>query len=212
MIIVITLGFDEKFALRAVSRRGLKDEDEVMVLVPKPIDERSERVFQNFKTILEKAFQNPTVRRADIETRNFSKAITEIIEVFSKRVSEKFLINLSGGLRALILETLLSASILNLNAEVEVELEDSSTTISFPLEWCHLPKLDQASLRILQALELEQLRLSDIVKLCKISKSTAWRKLRRLCEKGILKIDQKNVYSITPFGRIIKASIIKDVQ
>ncbi|MEM3404145.1 MAG: CRISPR-associated CARF protein Csa3 [Nitrososphaeria archaeon] len=206
MIVVVTLGFDEKFALRAVSRRGMRDEDEVVTLIPKPVDERSERVFQSFKTILEKAFHNPTVNRADIEVRDFSKGIIEIINAFSRKKNNRFLINLSGGLRALILETLLAASILKLDAIIEVEFEDSSNIVSFPLKWCHLKEIDSKSLKILEVLDKESLKLSEIVQKCGTSKTTAWRKLRILCENGVLDLVEGN-YELTEFGKIIKASL-----
>ncbi|MEM4649771.1 MAG: CRISPR locus-related DNA-binding protein, partial [Candidatus Bathyarchaeia archaeon] len=61
MIIVITLGFDEKFALRAITRRGLKPEDEIIIVTSKPSDERTEKAFQNFTTILKKVFLNPKI-------------------------------------------------------------------------------------------------------------------------------------------------------
>jgi hypothetical protein len=42
MIIVVTIGFEEKFALRAVTRRGATENDEIVVLMAKDGDERSE--------------------------------------------------------------------------------------------------------------------------------------------------------------------------
>ncbi len=201
MIIVITLGFDEKFALRAVSRRGLKPEDEVIILIPKPTDERVERAFRNFDEILKKAFQNPKVSKVYVEVRDFNKALREIIKAFIERKESHFLINLSGGLRILILETFISSLLLNLDAEIEIEIEDFSGLISFPLKISYPLVLDKKDIKILNVLKINPSDLSKIAKETKISKTTAWRRIKKLQEKNLIKRDREK-YSLTEFGTL----------
>lgn len=203
MIIVTTLGFDEKFALRAIGRRGLKPDDEVIVFIPKPTDERVERAFQNFDGILKKAFQNPKISKVYIEVGDFNKALQEIIKAFIEKRESNFLINLSGGLRALILETFISTLLLNLNAEIEIEFEDFSGLISFPLKICYPFTLDKKDLKILNILKNNTYDLSKISKETGISKTTVWRRLKKLQERNIIKIDEKK-YSLTEFGHLIR--------
>jgi CRISPR-associated protein Csa3 len=199
MIIVVTLGFDEKFALRAVSRRGLRPEDEVVILIPKPTDERVGRALQNFEEILRKAFQNPKISKVYVEVRDFNKALQEIIKAFIKRKESHFLINLSGGLRILILETFISTLLLNLDAEIEIEIEDFSGLISFPLKISYPFALDKKDVKILNVLKINQSDLSKIAKEIGISKTTVWRRLRKLQERNLIKTDGKK-YSLTEFG------------
>ncbi|MEM2178968.1 MAG: CRISPR-associated CARF protein Csa3 [Candidatus Methanomethylicaceae archaeon] len=202
MIIVTTLGFDEKFALRAISRRGLKPDDEVIVLMPKPTDERVERAFQNFDEILKKAFQNPKISKVYVEVKDFNKALQEIIKAFIEKRNSKFLINLSGGLKVLILETFISFLLLNPNADIEIEFEDFSGLISFPLKICYPLILDKKDLKILNVLKNNPCDLSRISKETGISKTTVWRRLKKLQERNFIKIDERK-YSLTEFGHLI---------
>jgi len=201
MIIVITLGFDEKFALRAITRRGLKPEDEVLIVMPKPSDERAERAFQNFTNILEKAFQKPKITRINIEARKLDEAFSTLFQEFLKRRSFKFVINLSGGLRALITEVLISALILKIYGEVEIELEDFSGLISFPLEILHSLNLDEVDKVLLSSIEGEE-NFSTISRKLNISKTTVWRRTKNLQKLGIIK--QNHKISLTKLGSMLK--------
>ncbi|MBS7657617.1 MAG: CRISPR-associated CARF protein Csa3 [Candidatus Bathyarchaeia archaeon] len=202
MIIVITLGFDEKFALRAITRRGLKPEDEIIIVTSKPSDERTEKAFQNFTTILKKVFLNPKISRIDVEVKKFDNAVSTLTKEFLKRKTSKFILNLSGGLRALIMEVLVSATLLNISGEVEVELENFSGMISFPLEILHIPELDNTDRMLLTSINVnEEFSLSKLSKKLNISKTTTWRRIKKLQRLNIINKD-KNY--LTELGSIIK--------
>jgi CRISPR-associated protein Csa3 len=201
MIIIITLGFDEKFALRAITRRGLKPEDEILIVMSKPFDERAEKAFQNFTNILEKAFQKPKITRINVEAKKLDEAISTLLQEFLKRREVKFVINLSGGLRALITEVLISALILKINGEVEVELEDSSGLISFPLEILYSLNLDEVDKVLLNSIKGEE-NFSTISRKLNISKTTVWRRIKRLQKLGVIK--QNHKISLTKLGFMLK--------
>lgn len=74
--------------------------------------------------------------------RNPEVALTEIAKGILKYKGEEIILSLSGGPRMMILETLITTNSLGMDAEVEAELEDSSTVISFPLKLLSSIKLN----------------------------------------------------------------------
>ncbi|MEM3871807.1 MAG: CRISPR-associated CARF protein Csa3 [Nitrososphaeria archaeon] len=201
MILVITLGFDEKFALRSVARRGLRSDDEVLIILPKPVDERAEKAYVHFSEILSKMFQNLKIIRFEVDCRNFLDSLVELVKVFREKMGEKFVFCLSGGFRALILEVLLAANFLGLDGDVEVEFEDSSSVISFPLRWCKNVVLDDVGKRILVGVRDGVDTVSGLVRFTGLSKVTVWRKVRTLESGGFLERRGK-VYALTGLGLI----------
>lgn len=201
MILVITLGFDEKFALRSVARRGLRSDDEVLIILPKPVDERAEKAYVHFSEILSKMFQNLKIIRFEVDCRNFLDSLVELVKVFREKMGEKFVFCLSGGFRALILEVLLAANFLGLDGDVEVEFEDSSSVISFPLRWCKNVVLDDVGKRILVGVRDGVDTVSGLVRFTGLSKVTVWRKVRALESGGFLERRGK-VYALTGLGLI----------
>ncbi len=205
MIYVITLGFDEKFALRAIARRGLKEGDSVWVILSQPVDERAERAFNHLSEILNKMFNNLEIKHFKIEPRDLVQALLKLCEIFNTRKNDKFILILSGGFRALIIETMLTATLLKLNAEIDIEFEDSSSIISFPLKMNQPIEINDIEKRILKELKENPLTLSKLVVKTGLNKTTLWRIVKRLVESGYLKVD-KNTYSLTELG-VIAVSI-----
>lgn len=200
LIYLITLGFDEKFALRALIRRGLGHDDEVLAVMARPSDERAEKAYRQLTEILRRIFQHKRTSRIDIDPRDFPHCLKDLIEALAPSIKEKHVLVLSGGFRALILETLLAATMLNLQAEVEVEFEDSSTTITFPLKWVTPLNLEDDELNILKY-AANTPTLSGLTKEVGLSKSTVWRKIKKLQELGILNYNGKEV-SPTELGNL----------
>ncbi len=201
MIFVITLGFDEKFALRAIVRRGLRVDDEVLVILPKPVDERAERTFMHFNEILSRMFHNLRISHFEVDARSFLDSLVELVNVFKERRGGKFVFCLSGGFRALILEVLLAASFLGLDGDVEVEFEDSSSVVSFPLKWCRPIVLDDVEKKILAGVRDGFDTVSGLVKATGLSKVTVWRKVKFLESMGFLE-RRGRVYVLTGLGLI----------
>jgi CRISPR-associated protein Csa3 len=208
MIIVVTLGFEEKFALRAVTRRGAKENDEIVVLMAKDSDERSERAFENFCDVIEKAFQKIKVSRIDVEVKNFSEATKKLIGEFLARKGNDFVVNLSGGFRLLGIEVLLAAILTKVNAKIELELENSSAVIEFPIKWIQLD-MDEKDKKILATLSEGNASLLEISKRTKLSRVTTWRRINKLINYGTISYNNsENKYSITEYGKIF-LSLVK---
>jgi CRISPR-associated protein Csa3 len=203
MILVMTLGFDEKFALRAIFRRGLRSGDRVIFVVPEDEDPRADRAFSTIQQIVFRSVPEVSVERFRIPVRDFPKAVSLIrrLALSLLRSGEKVVLNLSGGQRIAILEVL--AGFLSCGAgevEVEVESEDSSTLATFPLIMMTNIGLDHEDVNILKILTQAPRRFNEIQSAAGISKSSTWRRLKKLMDLGLVeKVDNK--YKLTELGQ-----------
>jgi len=199
----MTLGFDEKFALRAIFRRGLRAGDKVIFVVPEDEDPRAEKAFSTFQQIIFRSIPEVSVERFRIPVRDFPKAVSLIrnLALSLLRSGEKVVLNLSGGQRIAILEVL--AGFLSCgasNVEVEVESEDSSTLATFPLIMMTSIELDHEDTNILKILTQSPKRFSEIQSAAGISKSSTWRRLKKLVNLGLVeKVNDK--YKLTGLGQ-----------
>ena len=202
MIFVITLGFDEKFALRAIFRRGLRAGDKVILVVPENEDPRAEKAFSTLQQFVFRSVPEVSVERFRIPAKNFPKAVSLVRKLASNllRSGEKVVLNLSGGQRMVILEVLagfLSHGVSDI--EVEVESEDSSAIATFPLTMMTNIGLDHEDLEILKALAHSPMKFTQIYSELSISKSSAWRRLKKLIKLGLVKKLNKT-YILTELG------------
>jgi CRISPR-associated protein Csa3 len=203
MILVMTLGFDEKFALRAIFRRGLRVDDKVIFVVPEDEDPRAEKAFSTLRQVVFKSIPEVSVERFKIPVREFPKAVSLIRKLALNllRSGEKVVLNLSGGQRIVILEVL--AGFLSCGAidvEVEVESEDSSTLAVFPLMMMANIELDHEDIRILGVLAQSPRKFSEVYLTVGLSKSSAWRRLKKLID---LRLVEKagDRYRLTDLGQ-----------
>lgn len=201
-VIVASLGFEERFLLRAVVRRGVRESDKIVVFMPERGDPRGEKAFQTLRELVEKAFPQVEVVRHEVNIQDFYGAVSMIKGILSGLALEgNLVLNLSGGQRLLILEILAAALSLGINAELEVETEDSSSCISVPLKVMRPLELDNVDREILRrAAETGEVRLKDLEYL-NVPKATLWRKLNRLAEEGLLEKD-RDKYKLSDLGRV----------
>ncbi len=140
-LFVCTLGFDEKFAIRSFTRHGLEIMDKVLLFTAKPINERVEKAYsiiRSFITFHHKAL----VELYAVTLDSFSKSVRDIRLKLTEELKngnyDKVIVNLTGGLRALVLATytaflLLPNDVLSgREVIIEVEFEDSSRLILIP--------------------------------------------------------------------------------
>jgi len=202
MILLVTLGFDEKFALRAIFRRGLRAGDKVIFVVPEDEDPRAEKAFSTIQQIIYRSIPEVSIERFRVPVKEFSKAVSLMrkLALSLLRSGEKIVLNLSGGQRIVILGVL--AGFLSCGAsdvEVEVESEDSSALATFPLMIMENIKLDHEDIRILEVLAKSPKRFGEVHSVVGISKSSAWRKLKKLTDLGLIeKVDEE--YRLTELG------------
>lgn len=218
--IILTLGFDEKFAIRALMRAAPLKGDKVVVFVPAFRDNRADEALNSLKKFCS------TIGVTMLETREvpvteLESAIATIYRTLLQELKEgrRLCFNLSGGMRALILETLAAALAAAKSApdtKIEVELENLTGKVDFTLRHFALSppgSLDLDILTCIKGLEAagQPASLSSILSMIvsrmgeKIPRSTLYRRLTSLVEQGYLKLERRGravVYSLTELGRV----------
>lgn len=206
LMIVITLGFEEKFALRCVLRSGVSPGDRILVLTSKNGSNRSNKAFILFKQVISEIFPEILIKKFEIDVKDFYSSVSKIREIIlsHSKPSEKVILNISGGQRILIVELLSAAiSIGSKDYYIEIETEDSSKVVQVPLTMMLPSNIDDIDRKILREVELHSkgISLSELCKKTNMSKSTVWRRLDKMCKLGLVSRDAGRKYRITNVGR-----------
>jgi CRISPR-associated protein Csa3 len=199
----LTIGFDERFAIRALMRAGIGGGDRVLVFVAEPMEERAERCLKLFREFVSKYVEDVNLKIVEVKVGDFSSAVLRMkraLEDFVKGADEVVL-NLSGGMRALILEALSAAVLLELDLTVEVELENLRGLIAFPLRLLGAESLSREEIRILSVLVEAggELDLSEVSEMSSMPRSSVHKRLRRLVERGLVeakRVGRRMLYSV----------------
>jgi len=138
-VVLLTLGFEEKFAVRALVRRGLEVGD-LVVLITGPIIDKVAKAINYVREFL-KYFEGVDIEVFEVtEVHKFTQAVPKIKELVKELLSkyDLVIVNLSGGMRVLIIEVLIAIMLLpkELKSRVIIELdtEDSKATVEIPRE------------------------------------------------------------------------------
>ena len=144
------------------------------------------------------------VEEHSIKYFDFFGALQQIINILNDKREFDFIINLGGGLRILDFEILSAFTILRRNAKIEVEPE---TFVGGPVEFevrdLIPPPLDDVSIEILKGVRENTFKLEEITDAIGISRTTVWRKLKKLEEDSFVSRIGNSMYSITPKGNLI---------
>jgi CRISPR-associated protein Csa3 len=191
MIITYTFGFDERFAFRSLLRRGLGGSDKVAVLVPsnRP-DEKSENALSSLDNFVKRYVNGEGVMRYEIEIDDFYVAVTIIAGLFRSWAERPIILNLSGGMRLLIVETLVAAVYCGIPIKVEMETEDGKTFTEFETPDLLPVRLDELDIEILKTLSNVKLTLKFLAEALQVAKPTAWRRVKKLQELGLVELER----------------------
>ena len=137
VVVLLTLGFEEKFAVRALVRRGLEVGD-LVVLVTDPIIDKVAKVINYVKEFL-KYFEGIDIQVFEVsEVHEFTQAISKIKGLIKELLDkyEYMIINLSSGMRALVVEVLMATTLLPKELKeriiVELDTEDGKAIVEIP--------------------------------------------------------------------------------
>ncbi|QIW23753.1 CRISPR locus-related DNA-binding protein [Sulfolobus sp. S-194] len=191
MILVVTLGFDEKFQIRALMRRFT--DLEKVIIVGSFDDERAKKALESFESVLKSAQVNYEL--VEVDPHDFYDTIITITrKIINNNKGRRFVLNISGGMRILIIEVLFAFIFSGLEAEVEIESEDFNTVVSFRLSDMYPVHLTQDHLRILMSIKDGYTSVNSIHLRINLSLSTTWRRLKELREMGL--IDDENKLTV----------------
>ncbi len=197
-LLVSALGFDEKFLIRALWRRGAKEINAVLVVVPTD-DEKGRNALQSFINFAKSI--NISVDVVEVEPKDFVGSVIEIANAVRHSPHSRFILNLSSGMRVLNYEILTAFLLLNLDAEIEVELENQDGVVTWRIKDMTWAELDEDDKEIIRKVFRGDSSISELARDLKKSTSTVWRRVNRLIEQGYL-MRESNGLTLTAKGRI----------
>ena len=192
--LILTLGFDEKFCYRAILRHGIKEGDKI-ILITAGLVEKVKKAYEWIKAFVERSY-DVEVRLIQIDVKDFTKAIREVMHILDEFKGYNLIVNLSGGMRALAVIMLLALMIKPIrNVKLEIELEDFSGLIEIPQHLLRIHEIRQnLTDEKIEILKLIAQGLKDVKSLSKALKkdvSTIRRHISSLEELGLVEVEKR---------------------
>lgn len=207
MIITATLGFDERPVLHAVSEAGFHNIEKIYLIRPQEDDPRAVKAVSEIKKIaVLSGLRDEDVISFRVEVRDFWGAVVLINKLYREiisSVSDKMILCLSGGFRALVLEAYTAYILLSMEdraktvLRIDLETGDYRILIS-GVEIITGMDISRNELEVLKTLSaMGGLTLSEISNILVKPVSTIHRVLKKLLEKKYV-VKKNNKYYITP--------------
>lgn len=214
--LVMTLGFEPGplvSAIAAHASRGFEPGAEVIVLTPSFEDERAERAWRQLQDIfgmMKLEDFGVKLHKITIELEEFSSAVLQVKELFSKLMNKVMSISLTGGMRALVLAVFVAYLLTDWSyvPDVEVFLEGRSMALRVPKLAAALgPRVNKRRLRVLEVMRLNTIyNIDDLCGFLSKDRSTTYRYLKELAGIGLVeKIDSG--FKITDLGLMLKKAM-----
>ena len=223
-LFVFTLGFEEKYVVRMLTRHSVEHED-LLLAITGPRTPMSERAIRTLADFLSK-YYGSSVGLEVVET-NPAAGFGELVETIHDEVSRRLprfdnaLFNLSGGMRTICLAALVAAQILSIShpgkVSVELETEDSSIVIPLPPAVLLLPRavreLTSEKVAVLSQLFTPSTAKAVAAKLAR-DESSVRRHLAALASLGLVRPrgERPRKYVATPVGRALVRALSRGEQ
>ena len=216
-LFILTIGFEEKFAIRMITRHGLDIGDKLLIITG-PIIDKVEKTITFLKDFIAKYYG----KEIELEVyqvkpeEEFNWNLLRILERLSHETEryDKIIVNLSGGMRILNLltytATILLATKIRNKLTVELETEDSKALIRIPVETMitltTAKTLTKEKIQILKLLQGEPLTVKQLAHKLEKDQSTIRRHIQDLISLGLVKpitLQKPMRYQVTPQSRIV---------
>jgi len=213
--IIAPLGFDIRPVIRAMMDSGFANLKEVYLIVPKgEKDQRVETALSEVKKVAQLGGLNE-LKKVEVEYNDFFQAILSIRKLIdSISISgEKIIVSLGGGMRVLDTEILIACMIAADFQQKRLQVfiypePEKGTRMSFTVQdVTTISNLHREEFRLLNAIkEMRYGSITSISEKLKIPKSTAWKRINKLVEMGLVR-EEKRKYALTELGeRVVEAN------
>jgi len=220
MLYIITLGFDEKFAVRAIVSKGLTRDDSVLVIIPESSanysQDKADTALRNLKKFIQTVQPEVKINEVKIDFKKVSKAVSQIMDAIKSSSQKNIYANLSGGMRIVTIESLISLIQLGVDCEIDVEAEDMSGPVKLYTSYFDRSSLEWEDKLIITSLLGGEKTLLEITEAIRHdlegteyqppSRVTIWRRLESLERRGFVNHrTHKRVkyFSLTPKGEFL---------
>jgi len=208
-LIILTLGFDEKFAVRGILRYAPKPNDVIAIVTASPLVEKAEKALKTLLDILKSYAGIENIEIVEVDISNPESAKHKIKELISNHPKQdcELVANLSGGMRALILITLSAVLSSDRNALIELETENLENVITLTSEFFKPEPVDESDKRLLRKVhELGEVKLDEFTEIIGKSRTTTYRILKKLVNAGYLeerKVGRGVLYILSDKGKVV---------
>ncbi len=207
--LILTLGFETKFCYRAILRHGIEEGDRV-ILVTAGLVDKVRKAYEDIRLFITTSFgEKVKVELMEINVRDFTNAIKRLMEKLFELKDYELIINLSGGMRALILIVLFSLIISRIkNIKVEIELEDLSGVINIPEQLINIMELGRRltddRIKILMEIHKGSNDVKTLASKLNKDESTIRRNIGILEEMKLVEISKRKplIFKLTDIGEI----------
>ncbi|AWR95233.1 CRISPR-associated CARF protein Csa3 [Acidianus brierleyi] len=198
-LLVSSVGFEEKFLLRAFLRRGRSQISGVLLVKPLGDNEKVKKAIDSFNNLLKEVSVQLNI--LEINYLDYVSSVSSISKWIKSSKYTSFVLSLSSGMRIVNLEILSAFLILDLNAEIEVEAESLEGVISWRIDEMVRKDFEEDDVKILLAIHEGEKSVSEISRRVKIPVTTAWRKVNKLVDNYYIKKEGEQL-SLTKKGEI----------
>ncbi len=213
MIIVATLGFDERPVVRTISEKGFEGIAKIYLIRPLDDDPRASKAIAEIKKIASIAgVSDEDVVSFRTDPRRFWESVSLIHDLITSILAssgEEVMFLLGGGLRALILEAYTAFLLIPRDArsriKLRIDLEIGGQPIILDGGEIPIKNIDvsDAELRILEVLAANPgLNLTGVSDVLVKPTSTIHKSLKKMLAHGLL-VREGNKYYLSQLGRIM---------
>ncbi len=217
-IFVLTIGFDEKFATRFMLRNSIEKDDLMLIVAPHDWEQvdKAKVAIENVISLAGAWIKSENIKIYPVNLEGLEKRYTvmkKVREIASdlynyslKRDDKVFKACLSGGLRALILLMFMALGFVARKAEVEVsvevDFENLAGRMEIPLSTMMTNISDKEGTALKTLSVHGPCRVEELASMLRTSKSTVYRILRRLLDKGLIERVEGGKYFLSERGKV----------
>ena len=215
--LVATIGFDEKFIIRMITREGLNPGDKLFLYTLEPVGDKALKAIRSVRDFVFKYHgREVEVKEDTVNVYDFADALLKLIPAMRNIVEtyDEIVINLSGGMRILIIELLLAVmlacrSYKNPNIKIEVETEnfENIVDISMLSELIFaIDELTRSKIKLLKTVaDAGEIPMNELARRMNKDLSSISRQAQDLIYAGLLEELSKRpkTLKLTPLGRIL---------
>ncbi len=192
--LIATLGFDERFCYRAILRHKIKEGDKIILFTAEIVD-KVEKAYEWIRKLIHTSYGDSVdVELIQLDIKDLEGSIKKVLEKIGELEGFRTIVNLSGGMRALIIIVLLACVMASPRSlKIEVEKEDLSGVVEVPCELLNLIKLrlGEDRLEILKSIKEGIGDVKSISKRLGKDKSTVRRHLSALESMGLIEAKKR---------------------
>jgi len=202
-LLISTLGFEEAFPIRFLMRNSPSKGDVILIVMPYSRDERSARAYFELSKFASNYLQEVKLEKVEVPVANVYQSIMMISSKIKSLNATEAVVNLSGGMRLLVIETLVAVKmVLSNKAKIELELEDRREVVAMTPSILDLKIPTQQHVKILKAMkELGvSVSITNIARLLKAPRSSIYKELKRMEKEGLVTKDESGRFALTEWG------------